>query len=262
MYDFDIIETPENVNLERRLAGIGTRFLAGMIDHFVMALIFVVFFIFLAIFGGQMDFSSIVGVIAWTILIILSFLVYWCYFLFFEMVMNGQTPGKRYMKIRVVEVEGASVTFVSLAIRNLMRVVDVMGGYAVAGISMFLTKRVQRLGDLAAGTVVISEQVSDYSAKYDKKRKVLDEACVYPEGPEAGMVKPQEFRALASYWLRKNQLDLNAKERILPKLLKPVLERKGVNTAMSFNEMERFVGELMSAAKSEQDSDNQSQGAQ
>ena len=102
MFDYDLIETPENVELERRLAGIGSRFLAGFIDSLIIGLIyFIIFIIFVIIFSvtgfSPSEVSSIAGIFLVTLLIITVFLIYWGYYLFFELKANGRTPGMKYL---------------------------------------------------------------------------------------------------------------------------------------------------------------------
>jgi uncharacterized RDD family membrane protein YckC len=173
------------------------------------------------------DMADQVGSVALAALIIVSFLIYWGYFFFFELWMNGRTPGKKSLKIRVVRLEGGPITFDSIAVRNLLRAVDFLGLYSVAGIAMFLTKKSQRLGDLAAGTVVISEDVPDYAAKADKKQKVLDDVAVSGVALAASRLTPQEYRLLHNYWLRREQLTLDARHRLLPQVMGPILTRLG-----------------------------------
>jgi uncharacterized RDD family membrane protein YckC len=264
MDEFDIIETPENVDLQRRLAGIGSRFVAGLLDTLLMAgavillvLVSLLFGFGFFTLGRDLADRADQWVLAW--LVLLVFLVYWGYFVLFETWMNGQTPGKRYMRIRVVQLEGGGVSFQAVAIRNLLRAADILGVYAVAGLTMFLTKRVQRLGDLAAGTVVISEEVPDYAAQADKKEKLLDEASLVAgrspagrdETPGAGDVqqvalRPLEYRLLQNYWLRRDQLSLDARVELLPKLLRPILERLGMTlTEDELTRLEWRVAELL-----------------
>jgi uncharacterized RDD family membrane protein YckC len=232
MDEFDIIETPENVDLQRRLAGIGSRFAAGLIDHlliaFMVATLIVVAFAFhvnLIVLGTRA--ADEVGALALAVLILVSFLIYWGYFFFFELWMNGRTPGKKSVKIRVVRLEGGAITFDSIAVRNLLRAVDVLGFYGVAGIVMFLTRKSQRLGDLAAGTVVISEDVPDYAAKADSKQKVLDDLPASAAALASTRLTPEEYRLLHNYWLRREQLTIEARQRLLPQLMTPILARLG-----------------------------------
>ncbi|MBN1343173.1 MAG: RDD family protein [Phycisphaerae bacterium] len=231
MDDFDLIETPENVELQRKLAGIGSRFSAGVTDTLLMVLIGLVLFILtvlvigadpLNIFGNAMD-----GGWDLVILLVVGFLLYWGYFVFFEMVMNGQSPGKRSTKIRVVKDGGGPITFTDVAIRNLLRVVDGLAFYGVAGVCMFVTKKVQRLGDLAAGTTVISEETHDYRANTDKRGKVQWEREVDAERLRASGLTPSEYRVLSNYWARREQLSLDARRQLLPRLVGPILQRLG-----------------------------------
>jgi len=231
MDDFDIIETPENVDLQRRLAGIGSRSLAGLLDHLIIAglygvliLLFLLFHVNLVSLGADAadPFLS-------ALLIFASFLIYWGYFFLFEMWMNGQTPGKRHFKIRVVRREGGAVTFYAIAIRSLLRAVDFLPvAYAVGAITMFVARKSQRLGDLAAGTVVISEELPNYAATNDSRQSVVDDLPATAAALQAAHLHPREYRVLRNYWLRREQLTLEARYRLLHQLLRPILERSGV----------------------------------
>ncbi len=255
MQDFDIIETPENVGLQRRLAGIGSRFLAGLLDSLIIALMYLILFVILLSLGLlstglDANLADTAGMVLFAVLILVAFLIYWGYFVLFEAWLNGQTPGKRCLKIRVVQQEGAAVALDAIVVRNLLRVVDMQGGYAVAGVSMFVTRKIQRLGDLAAGTVVISEEIQDYAAQYDKKQKLYD--SVAPAAPHLAStgIKPEEYRLLQNYWLRRHELDLDARKRLLPNLIGPILERMGtVPENQSLATLEKHLDELMRQAR-------------
>lgn len=147
--------------------------------------------------------------------------------------------------------EGGAAGASEIAIRNLLRPVDALAVYGVGGVCMFLTKRVQRLGDLAAGTVVVSEQVADYSAKSDKRRKVewQDEADAH--ALRATGLRPEEHRALSSYWARRTELTVDARERILPRIMAPILERAGEEPeSRSLDVLEEYVEALLRKAVS------------
>jgi len=176
--------------------------------------------------------------------------VYWGYFVFFEMRTGGQSPGKKSQKIRVVKDGGGAITFTDVAIRNLLRVVDGWPLYPVAGIVMFATRKAQRLGDLAAGTVVVSEATSGYAARADKRANTQWEREASAEALRATGLTPEEYRVLASYWARRNELEFSARQRILTTVILPVLRRRGVSppneTAAT---LEYYVGTLMRKAK-------------
>lgn len=168
-----IIETPERVPLEFALASIGNRFLAVAIDHFLQYfLMFTIAWIFLSISGLDAIDSSAGYILAempkWTIaaLIVFLFLLFAGYFIFFEWLWNGQTPGKRLLKLRVIREDGRPITLWEAAARNLLRIFDAVPGlilpiYSVGLIVIFLSGRDQRVGDIFAGTVVIRERVDE-----------------------------------------------------------------------------------------------------
>jgi uncharacterized RDD family membrane protein YckC len=252
--DYDLIETPENVELQRRLAGIGSRFIAGFLDNLLIALIYIVLFILLLAVGinlRDVGISGIAQIWLFTFIILIAFAIYWGYFVLFEMWTNGQSPGKKYVKIRVVQVEGGGISFTSIAIRNLLRVVDAIGFYAVAGIVMFVTKKIQRLGDLAAGTVVISEELPNYSARYDQKKQILDNEAITSAALEATGLKPEEYRLLHNYWLRRKELNIEARRQLLPQLIRPILNRMGHSLPNeSLEVLEEYVERIITKARS------------
>ncbi len=170
-----IIETPERVPLEFALASIGNRFLAVAIDHFIqyMSIILLAWF-FLSIAGyTSSDVTNapeklFTDMPKWTIalMILVLFLVFAAYFIFFEWLWNGQTPGKRLMKLRVIRDDGRPVTLWEAIARNLLRICDAVPGfvlpvYSIGLIVIFLSPRDQRVGDIFAGTVVIRERTDE-----------------------------------------------------------------------------------------------------
>jgi uncharacterized RDD family membrane protein YckC len=234
MDEFDLIETPENVELERRLAGIGSRFMAGLVDFGVILAVWLVLVLvfLLVIWATAFDYTRLTDEAgAWLLagVVIIAFLMYWGYFVIAEMTTNGQSPGKIAMRIRVVKQDGGPITFLDIAIRNILRVVDGLPGffYLVGGITMFCTRRAQRLGDLVAGTVVVMEQVADYWAAGGRRGAVSWEHEASPEALRATGLKPEEYRLMMNFWLRRGQLSFEAQRRILPALLLPILTRMG-----------------------------------
>jgi uncharacterized RDD family membrane protein YckC len=158
-----IIETPERVPLHFALASTGNRFLACALDHFLQIL-FIVFVTLVVIWW--MGFSGLGHWIKdapkWMIalLIVVAFLVWSGYFVLFEWAWAGQTPGKRRLRLRVIREDGRPVTFWEAAARNLVRILDMepFPFYSVGLVSVFVSSRDQRLGDLVAGTVVVRER--------------------------------------------------------------------------------------------------------
>ncbi len=165
------VETPEQIGLEFELAGLGSRLLAALIDFLCMLafLIAALAIAFGAIESGQESWKQVaenasqqapwtqgLGVAA-TILVFLSiFLVQWGYYIICEMVTGGASPGKRALGLRVIRDNGLPIGFVASLLRNLVRFVDFLPwGYGVGLVAVFASARGQRLGDLAAGTLVV-----------------------------------------------------------------------------------------------------------
>jgi uncharacterized RDD family membrane protein YckC len=154
------IETPEQIALEFPLASAGSRFLALAIDTLLQIGGFAV--LGLLALGASLlriDLASVLGTWALAAIVILAFVLYYGYFAVFEALWNGQTPGKRAIRVRVMTTSGRPITPYDALLRNLLRIVDQMPGiYTVGLLALFFTDRNQRLGDLAADTVVVHEQ--------------------------------------------------------------------------------------------------------
>jgi len=152
------IDTPENIMLDAEIAGFGSRFVAALIDYAVIALLLVgVTWLFAQ--SSVRDRNTTLIALFPPLYYIVVFLVTWGYHLIFELVWNGQTPGKRRAGIRVIQSNGLPVPVSAILIRNIIRLFDFLPFFYGLGLVMlFATKRTQRLGDLAARTVVIREQ--------------------------------------------------------------------------------------------------------
>lgn len=141
-----IIATPEGVELRLPVAGLASRALAWLIDAAIKLFALTVGGTILAIMGGFGVGLHLIG----------TFLLLWFYNVLFEVLNHGATPGKRAVGIRVMNVNGTPVGWTGSLIRNLVRFVDTLPGcYAFGLVSVLATKNFQRLGDLAAGTIVV-----------------------------------------------------------------------------------------------------------
>jgi uncharacterized RDD family membrane protein YckC len=148
------IPTPEGVELELVLAGLGSRLVATLVDLLVKGGIIVALWVIAAATGGDEAGGFVVAG-----LVVATFLVWFGYDVAFETLASGRTPGKRAASLRVVRLGGEPVGFLASAVRNLLRLVDALPGiYAVGAASVLLSRHNQRLGDLAAGTLVVRER--------------------------------------------------------------------------------------------------------
>lgn len=169
------IDTPEQVELEFAVAGIGSRFVAVLIDHLIQFLFYLVFGILGALlFGAWINRVSMLGKWVYAAFIALNFLLIWGYFTLFEAFWRGQTPGKRVMKLRVIKDSGRQITLFESMSRNLLRVVDYLPAFYLTGvITMACTKRHQRLGDLGAGTIVVHERSDEQPLLIERGTSIL-----------------------------------------------------------------------------------------
>ncbi len=158
------VETPELVVLTYSVAGVGSRVLAGLTDLAIcVAALVAILVALLALDAGRVGAAITARGGAWAtaILILAQFALFWGYYVLFEGLMDGQTPGKRLHRLRVVQEGGYSVTLGVSAARNLVRILDMQPGifYFVGLASLILTRRGRRLGDLVAGTIVVREEI-------------------------------------------------------------------------------------------------------
>jgi uncharacterized RDD family membrane protein YckC len=163
------IATPENVTFGYQVAGIGSRFIGALIDTLLIGVLLVLLNLLVVVsinsvasdssFSG--DLSDDPGWLAGLVLALyalLNFSIFWGYYLIFELGWQGQTPGKRLAGTRVVKMDGSGPGFLEVAIRNLMRLVDFLpAAYALGFITMFFNRNARRLGDFAAGTLVVRQ---------------------------------------------------------------------------------------------------------
>lgn len=150
------IDTPENILLDAEIAGFGSRCMAALMDYTIL-LVLVIIATYLYGRAVPADRRNDTAVIV--LFIFLLFLLITFYHLFFELLWNGQTPGKRRAGLRVIQSNGLPLTVSGALIRNLVRLFDFMPIlYGFGLIVLFATKNTQRLGDLAAKTVVIRER--------------------------------------------------------------------------------------------------------
>jgi uncharacterized RDD family membrane protein YckC len=149
-----VVATPERVAFEYTIAGLGSRFMAQAIDVLILVAVFLVLTIGVAVLGafGGGNFFLLVYVI-------LSFALFLLYFPVLEGVWGGQTVGKRALRLRVLGDRGEPVTVTQVAIRNLLRLVDFLPFfYGVGIVTLFIQGGSKRLGDFAAGTVVVRDR--------------------------------------------------------------------------------------------------------
>jgi uncharacterized RDD family membrane protein YckC len=240
------IETPEQTALDFAVAGIGSRFLALALDTLIQTLVGVIVGIAGAFAIGAMA-IAMPKASMWggAILILFFFLLYFGYFAIFEIIWNGQTPGKRKAGIRVIKDSGRPLTPAESIGRNLMRIVDVLPGFYAVGIaSALLTKENKRLGDLLAGSLVVRE--SSFS-----ELKPAWQSSQTPAGPAVAHLgsdhlTPEEFTLIDSFLNRRLDLQPDVRYRMADEIfrrLKPKLTLPADNTLSTESILEALAYE-------------------
>jgi len=241
-----ILETPESIEVEFDLAGLGSRFCAMLIDSLIITLLVLGLLLLLLMTGAvYLPLAARDGVVAsrlapWMLAlwVIVVALVLDGYFIFFELVMHGQTPGKRSMKVRVIRDDGTPVSFNEVLVRNLLRIVDFLPvGYAVGAIVMFCSPLSKRLGDIAAGTIVVKEGQLDYRANADKKYRLASTTI----GTVNAELTPEERRVLTGFLQRRIELLPQARQALAERLARPLYEKYGGAYADAESYIERLV---------------------
>ncbi len=179
------IDTPELVEIEMPLAGIGSRFIAILVDYLIWGAGLLVLVVAFSLFmPGLKAFSKASAQWATAIGIFLLFLLQWGYFTLFEAFWNGRTPGKRVARIRVIQRSGRAIGLFESMARNLVRYADqIPFFYAVGVIVMFSTRQHQRLGDLAAGTLVVRDREQENPLWNDSGSRTFTAQVFAPRAP-------------------------------------------------------------------------------
>jgi uncharacterized RDD family membrane protein YckC len=239
----------ENVPLSFQVAGLGSRFVAWLLDFVVIVGLFLVsMYIGAAYESARQGFGI-------AIVMLLTFAVQWGYFLLFEWLWHGQTPGKRMVGIRVIDLQGASISFGQSAMRNLLRVVDglplvipdvvpVMYGFGFLAAATNPEQR--RLGDLAAGTLVV--RVGSSSAPLAALQREFGGPVQKTQALRTRLeqLTREQKDTLVDLCLRRDQLRVRERSRLFAAVADYFRERWKMAPATHQSE-EKFVMEIAAA---------------
>jgi uncharacterized RDD family membrane protein YckC len=194
------IATPEGVDLELTLAGAGSRFVSALVDLGIQALLGVAA---VAVFGGIGGFGQAAVAIITTVVVL-------GYDILFEVFASGRTPGKRLNGMRVVRSGGEPVGFLTSAIRNVLRAVDFLPfAYVIGATSILATRKNQRLGDVAAGTLVVRDRPA--------KAVAHSEAAAAPAETAAwdtSSITAEEVAAVRRFLERRHEIEYHARTEL------------------------------------------------
>ncbi len=262
-----LVVTPENIEIEYELAGIGSRFLANMLDSLFQLAIYLALWIVVGIVGLLLALSAsafstslaaFFGEIEVAFALIAAFAILWGYFIWFETRWNGQTPGKRQVGLRVIRDGGYPINIFAAITRNLVRVMDGMPIVAVALIGiglaehslgtaatgglcillpvlcLLLSGRYQRIGDFVAGTMVVKQRaprVPTLEALAPPPRVLPEHLAAYALadiGRHVYEMSVPEYRAVRHFIDRRWQLPPQIQQGTAMRLAIPLMQRLGI----------------------------------
>lgn len=255
--------TPEQVVVTYRLAGIGTRFCAALIDSLLQVVALVIlwtllFLLFALGFGGLGHAWERLPIWVAALALLVSFVVMWGYPIYFETIWHGQTPGKRLCGLRVLRDGGFPIDFRAAMIRNIMRIVDSLPfAYGVGVISIFCSRDSKRLGDFGAGTIVVidtaerpapqpvaparTEVATGYSLLSDEARLSLRS------------LSRNDYEVIRRYLERKDALDPATSLRLAKEIAVPIMRLLGTEPPNTFiYRYDVFLEEVASAYQSQE----------
>jgi uncharacterized RDD family membrane protein YckC len=236
------IPTPDHVSLEFDLAGPGSRFSAYVIDFILSILLIVVIFVIVFLTGGLLALRSLVTssrgdstwAASWTLalLVLILFLINWGYYVFFEWLWQGSTPGKKRVGIRVIRQDGLPIGFREAALRNLVRAADMLPPpcYLLGGIVMYLDPLGRRLGDMLAGTYVVVEKFAladqgasgaAWATRVEQGRS--RQALTLPRG----MISAQQIGLIEQYLARRHELSPERRAVLVWQIAEPLSSMLG-----------------------------------
>lgn len=238
------IDTPELVDIEMPLAGIGSRFVALLIDSLIWAAaLLVLVLLFYFVLPGISAFSNLSEQWATAIVIFAIFLLNWGYFTLFEAFWNGRTPGKRVIRIRVIQRSGRAIGLFESMARNFVRYVDIQPFplYAVGVIAMFATRQHQRLGDLAAGTLVVRDRAEEtplwseagprtFTAQSFAPRTPAPEPHMAYTLPVTGVAKltAADLEVLEGFFARRLEMSLETRAALAERIAAAIRAKSGL----------------------------------
>ncbi len=204
------IETPEQIELEFPVAGLGSRGLALLLDTLIQGGTAVSVILLAELISPDLSHYWVTaGKWMTALYIFLLFCLYWGYFAIFEVFWNGQTPGKRQAHIRVITASGRPIAVFEAIARNFLRVIDSQLAYMVGAVVIAVDKKNRRLGDMVAGTVVVHE-LQEQGDSYWYAQKSSEAA---PASVEAiTTMTAQEFQLIETFLNRR--LDLPYEQRL------------------------------------------------
>ncbi len=226
------IDAPEHIELTFDLAGVGSRFCAALVDNIILTVIVMLFAAVIYsldvleytsdLLEGEFKNWLLAG------LILIVFAILWGYYIVFELMWSGRSPGKRLLKLRVVKTGGYPITLLESAIRNLIRLIDFLPVfYGIGVIIMIVDRKWRRLGDLAAGTFVVKERVDRIPVELGSPIPQKT-AFTYADKINIDVITDEELSAIREYISRRSTLTVQRRKQLSRVLATPILRKMGL----------------------------------
>ncbi|MEO7453439.1 MAG: RDD family protein [Fimbriimonadales bacterium] len=224
------VSTPDHIEFEYHVAGIGTRFCALALDHLLQSGLLLCVTIGFAAFEIDVFYDMT------ALMLVLIFAILFLYFLLFEWLWAGLTPGKKSVGIRVIYEDGRPLDFAGSAIRNILRLADFLPLLYGLGITtMFISHKSQRLGDMAGGTLVVVQR----AVRRETYMAPTPRPSADPQ-PTFGLTKDDRHAALR-FLERRMELGYGPREELAVKLARRIAERANYNVAEALQDPEGFL---------------------
>jgi uncharacterized RDD family membrane protein YckC len=245
------VSTPESVDFSHEPAGIGSRFIASVVDIALQISVI----LGIAIISGAWSLlggTLFSGLKTWmaAVTVFLVFLVFWGYHIIFETMWNGQTPGKRAVKIRVLKDGGYPIGFLDSVVRNLLRPVDFLPFfYGVGAVVLFCNNRCKRIGDFAAGTIVVKERKIEIPRSLSSSVAQPDEDVVIAGQRLIGIYKlsEAEFDVVRRFMVRRHAIQKSARSALAKEIAAPLIRKLGLSPESISGREEEFLEKLARA---------------
>jgi len=230
------------VELQFAVAGIGSRFVAVLLDHliqFAALLVELLLFVWIGSHAAKGNNAPLDTAGKWFIGIVIffNFCLLWGYFALFEAYWHGQTPGKRVMKLRVIKDSGRQITFFEALARNLVRFVDYLPGLYLTGvITMLCNKQNKRLGDLVAGTLVVHEAREEQPLLPHRDTFLPTKEAAWQAPVASSMfaadavakLKPSDLVVIDAFFARALDLDMDVRAAMARRIAQQMAAKMGV----------------------------------
>lgn len=241
-----LVETPEVVLIEYAVAGAGSRCMAAVIDTLLILLLQLALGLMIVMLtslaGIGIEALDELALAAWALV---GFGLIWGFYLAFELLWSGQTPGKRLFGLRVIREGGRPLDFSASAIRNLVRAVDFLPfGYGVGLLTMVADRWSRRPGDLAAGTLVVREGATLSLAELRRGTRPVAVPPRAPDAPTAPLIsdlhlaRPGDYDLAEAFLRRRYELRPARRSELATLIANQLRTQLGVPTQ---GDPERFI---------------------